>query len=248
MRQADLADEGDSMNRSATRSVSILPCLLATAVVAADSGRDHVLEGTVFIATRGSAPAKLALVSVSAVSVNGARARVRAEQEAAIAARELAISAADSLRAVLPEAKKAFDRAHQAWVVASTGAGDLSNAEKELVVAGRTLGEIEQRTRVGDLEPGVRWNMAVAFHAIAQDGVSPTADADGRFSLSIPGDDRYVIVAWGKWSVDCQTKTLRWFVPLTSDNLRAGHLELTKDNVCDDPSPEALLALLGDSR
>ena len=219
------------MNRICVGNGSLLPGLLVAVVLVGCAGREHALDGSVFIATRGGDAVKLALVPASAVSVERARVRIHEAQEAAIVTRQRVAASGDSLRAALPEARRAFEAAHEAWVAATSSGRNSAGAEAQLELAGRTVGEIEERVRAAEFASGAHFAEDVSFAALAEGCPSTKTDADGRFTLSIPHGDKRVILAWGQRSIGDDVETYQWFVPLTTDNLRTNRLDLTNDNL-----------------
>jgi hypothetical protein len=68
-----------------------------------------------------------------------------------------------------------------------------------------------------------------------------TTNADGTFSLAIPRDGRYGIVARASRAVDDEKQTYLWFVWISLDGEPAKRLVLNNDNVVGAGSPDSAL-------
>ena len=68
-----------------------------------------------------------------------------------------------------------------------------------------------------------------------------TTNADGTFTLPIPRDGRYGIVARASRALDDEEQTYLWFVWISLDGEPAKRLVLNNDNVVGAGSPDSAL-------
>jgi hypothetical protein len=143
----------------------------------------------------------------------------------------------DVLAATLADARAEEDRL---WNIQKQDESNLGKAKAWSVAYANTkkiTGQLE------DLQ--TRWQHLTSADRFLEDlpaAISTaTTDADGRFTLAIPRDGRYGIVAHASRALDDVAQTYLWFVGVSRAGEPAKRLVLNDDNVVGAGSPDSAL-------
>jgi hypothetical protein len=194
------------------------------------------IEGQVFIVTKGGSAIKLALVQVSAIPL-GQMERYLGEVEREVTGeRHKADSLISEAKAAVRNATNAREQHYQAWqrqqgdVIQEfkknmRGEYNASNAEYKGLV--ERVWKMQARLEEAIHTRHAMYSAAPYFTKLPEPVASTKTDADGKFGLTLPAGDEYVLGARAKrslpgggsehyfWLVKAQSST----VMLSNDNL-----------------------------
>ena len=180
------------------------------------------IEGQVFIVSKSGTAVKLALVQVSAIPLGQMEQYLGEVEREVTGERHKADSLVNEAKAAVRNAVNARQQDYQAWLLHHRSA---SNAEYKALVErvwkmrARLEGAIDARHVMNSAAPYVT--------NLPEPVASTKTDADGKFSLTLPAGDEYVLAARAKrslpgggsehyfWLVKAQDST----VMLSNDNL-----------------------------
>jgi len=198
---------------------------------------DGELTGDVFVVTPQRKKQALGLVAVSVIPEDLLKQhleRKTSQWELEIRKRQREI---DTLATTLEEARREEDRL---WKIQDADKEDLrkANAWSAAYNKKKSLArELEElRARRGPL------TFEEHFFQDLPSAISSTkTHADGKFSLAIPRDGRYGIVARASRELGQETQSYSWFVWVCLDGKPSKRLVLNNDNVVGAGSPDSAL-------
>jgi hypothetical protein len=198
---------------------------------------DGELAGDMFVVARRKERHSLRLVVVHAIPEDALKNHLeRRTAQRALRSRKLQREI-DVLAATLRQAQAEEDRL---WNIQKQDESDLQKAKAWSVAYANTKKITQQ---LEDLHTR-RQQLTSAEHflkdlpaAIA----TATTDADGTFTLPIPRDGRYGIVARASRALDGEEQTYLWFVWISLDGAPGKRLVLNNDNVVGAGSPDSAL-------
>ena len=197
---------------------------------------DGELTGHMFVERRKERHS-LRMVVVHAIPEDALKKHLERSARSAVLRSGKLESEIDALAATLAHARAEEDRL---WAIQKQDESNLRKAKAWSVAYTNTkkiTGQLEElRTR--------RQHLTSAEHfledlpsAIA----TTTTNADGTFTLAIPRDGRYGIVARASRALDDEEQTYIWFVWISLDGQLAKRLVLNDDNVVGAGSPDSAL-------
>ena len=143
----------------------------------------------------------------------------------------------DALAAALAKAQAEEDRL---WNIQKEDESNLGKAKAWSVAFNHTK---KISTQLDDLR--TRWQHLTSAEHFLKDLPAPIStaktNADGTFTLEIPRDGRYGIVARASRASDDEAQTYHWFVWISLDGQRTKRLVLNNDNVVGAGSPDSAL-------
>jgi hypothetical protein len=204
------------------------------------------IEGQVFIVTKSGTAVKLALVQVSAIPLGQTEQYLREVEREVIGERHKADSFVNEAKAAVRNATKAREQHYQAWSrqlgdpmqelkKRMRGAYDASNAEYEALV--KRVWKMDARLEEAVHARHVMHSAAPYFTKLPEPVATTKTDADGKFSLTVPAGDEYVLASRAKRSLPGGgSEHYFWLVKAQGSTVM-----LSNDNLTSAGSPDSLL-------
>src|SRR4030095_3583161 len=198
---------------------------------------DGELTGDVFVVTPRRRRHSLGLVVLSAIpeellKQHLERKTAQGELERRKLQREI-----DALARILEEARTEEDRL---WKIQERDKDNLRKANSWSLAYNRTkliTRQLEDlRARGGQLKSGEHF-----FQDLPSAIASAKTQVDGKFTLTIPRDGRYGIVARASRELGEEKKTYHWFVWVSLDGRYSKRLVLNDENIVGAGSPDSAL-------
>jgi hypothetical protein len=218
--------------------------------------QDHTLSGQIFIVTNGRENVKLGLVNVLLLTEESAQrhiAQKRATAEQAIADLKPQLAQANRMVAgaqhAIDSAETKFNEASDAVSEAIRSDGDENAADnaryqsqKAWSAAGDRLGSSLQRRRELVARLGVFDSGTFYLEGLPSPVKVATTDADGEFSLTVPGEGGpYVLAAHTQRQVVDETEEYAWLIRVPPEALNGSKVLLSNDTMTTSSSPLSLL-------
>jgi hypothetical protein len=195
------------------------------------------VTGAVFIVTKGGRKHKLGSVAVNAIPEDALKKHLETKtQESEVESQKLQRDI-DRLTAMLRIAKAEEDRL---WKTLQRDESNSRKAEAWRFVYNKATAITQQIT---DLQAR-RQNLTSGEHFFdgLPSGISTAkTDADGNFTLTIPREGRYGLVARASRELLKGMETYFWFVWVNLDGEPLKHLSLSTDNMMGAGSPDSAL-------
>ena len=206
------------------------------------------VDGQIFIVTAGAQAIKLPLVSVAAVSKANIEEHIKELDLKVAPERAKADASVTQLTAELEHDKRA-EAIGLAKAKASVGMSSLSSDQKivnQHLQFGR-LTELQKRSKKTEERLGGALarrkslrSVAAYFLDLPQPVATAKTDADGRFTLTLPDEGEYVMVASSTRAVFSQTENYYWMVRVDPQQ---SSITLSNDNLSISGSPESMLPI-----
>jgi hypothetical protein len=221
---------------------------LATFAILPSAAKARVVDGQVFVVTRGAEAIKLPLVQILAIPVQDmenhlteVEARIKADRaraDSSAAAASSALSKAEHgvsggfgrwMMTLQKTQRK--DPTGQAWSDPGTESHRFNSMRGRIPSLEGRLEEV--RTKQSRLH-----SAAPFFEGLPTPEVSAKTDADGRFKLSIPDQGEFALVAASSRAVGDRVEKYYWVVRLKPED---STVTLSNDNLTSSGSTDSLL-------
>jgi hypothetical protein len=202
------------------------------------SQASRVLEGQVFIVTRGGESIRLGLVPISLIPeaelrdhIRNRRVEIRrgsAEaQEKARAATQRTAEAEKALRAAkAADARMEDDYAAGRVTTEEWFARGSSSSRAQVVLAERQL---EEMTCLAEVQ---RWQSPdLLFVGLPPGASRATTDADGEFQIAVPRGGRFALAAFAQREVFQATERYHWLLWIDQTTIKRGRILLNNSNL-----------------
>jgi hypothetical protein len=215
-----------------------ITCFAAAALIGASAqGRD--VSGQVFIVTKAHESVKLGLVPISVYARDAIQSSIAAVDAALKPERD---EAKDQLT-VIREARKSASGLHsQLWREATS-----SSYDKQRYAAASRASHLEMNILSLEMMASRRTSFlfgSTPYFRELNEHHRPVAttktDADGKFTVTVPSEGEFAIVAYAERRTPKDTENYYWCVPT------ADHVDLSNDNLTSATTGASLLHISGD--
>jgi hypothetical protein len=218
------------------KASTTITCFAAAALIASAQGRD--VSGQVFIVTKAHESVKLGLVPISVYARDAIKSSIEAVDTALKSERD---EAKDQL-SVISEAQKSASRLQdQLWREVRSSSYDKQRSAAWSRASSLEM-DILSRETMASRRTSFLFGSTPYFRELNEHHrpvATTKTDADGKFTVTVPNDGEFAIVAYSERQTPKGSENYYWCVPA------ADHVDLSNDNFTRATTGASLLHVIG---